>query len=98
MVLINLEYRLCSGRGILPDIWPLKHTNLIFFVDSGLTWYAEDNSQLLAGFDNHTWSDLKTNIGIALSDRQGRVRLNFAKRTDIGSKPVIITLRLNRAF
>ncbi len=98
MFLVNLEYRLYGGKTPLPEIFCLRHLSFILFVDSGIAWHARDNSHLMREFDDFTWSDLKTNVGIAISDRYGRVRLNFAKRTDISTKPMVITLRLNRAF
>jgi hypothetical protein len=98
MILGNLEYRLEAGHGRARDIWFLEPFNLIFFVDSGLAWFGDDLSAADKSFDFLTLSRLKTNIGIAITDGDGRVRLNFAKRTDVGGKGLTITFRLNRDF
>ncbi len=98
MILGNLEYRLDAGRGRAHDIWFLQPFNLIFFVDSGLAWFGDDLSAIDKSFDFLTINKLKTNVGIALTDSDGRVRLNFARRTDVGGQGLTITLRLNRDF
>lgn len=98
MILGNLEYRLDAGRGRAHDIWFLGPFNLIFFVDSGLAWFGDDLSAFGKSFDFLTVDKLRTNVGIALTDSDGRVRLNFARRTDVGGQGLTITLRLNRDF
>ena len=98
MILGNFEYRLDAGRGRAHDIWFLEPFNLIFFVDSGLAWFGDDLSAIDTSFDFLTLNKLKTNVGIALTDSDGRVRLNFARRTDVGGQGLTITLRLNRDF
>jgi len=98
MILANFEYRLDAGRSSAHDIWFLEPFNLIFFVDSGLAWFADDLSAIDKSFDSLTWNKLKTDVGIALTDSDGRVRLNFARRTDVGGQGLAITLRLNRDF
>jgi hypothetical protein len=82
----------------LHDIPIIEEFNLILFADAGLAWFAKDNSALEKSFDALTWSSLKTDVGLALTDRDGKVRLNFAKRTDTGDKDIVVTFRLNRDF
>jgi hypothetical protein len=98
MVLANVEYRLNSKTSRLHDIPIIEEFNLILFADAGLAWFAEDNTAADNSFDTLTWDKLKTNVGLALTDRDGQVRLNFAKRTDAGGKDVVVTFRLNRDF
>lgn len=98
MVLANLEYRIHGHRGYLADIWWLEHFNIILFADAGLAWNAEDKTSYQKSFEDLIWSDLKHNIGVAFTNREGDIRLNIAKRTDVGGQPVVVTFRLNRAF
>ena len=98
MVLANVEYRLNSGSSRLHDIPIIEEFNLVLFADAGLAWFAQDNSAPEKSFDSLTWSNLKTDVGLALTDRAGQVRLNFAKRTDAGGKDLVVTFRLNRYF
>ncbi|HHL73310.1 MAG TPA: hypothetical protein ENJ29_12450 [Bacteroidetes bacterium] len=96
MVLANIEYRLNSGKR-LRDVFLADEFNLILFYDAGLAWFSgAENAG--AGFDSLTWSSLKTDVGIALSDSEGRVRLNLARRLDGSSKDIVVTFRINRAF
>ncbi|MBN2093466.1 BamA/TamA family outer membrane protein [candidate division KSB1 bacterium] len=98
MVLANVEYRIRGRRAGLSDILWLRHLNLILFVDAGLLWNSDIKNSYQEGFDGLTWTDLKTDIGIALTNYEGDVRLNIAKRTDVGGQPVVVTFRLNRTF
>lgn len=98
MVLANAEYRLNSGASRLRHIPGIGEFNLILFGDAGLAWFANDNTAPENSFDSLTWSKLKTDVGLALTDRDGQVRLNIAKRTDVGGKDYVVTFRLNRDF
>ncbi len=98
MLLGNIEYRIDAGRSRLGDIPLLGELNLILFADAGLAWFAEDKSDLTASFDYFTLNKLKTDIGLGLTDTDGQVRLNFAKRTDKGGEDVVISFRVNRNF
>ena len=70
----------------------------ILFGDMGDAWFSADNSKFTRGFEHIKWGTLKSDIGIGISDWKERVRLNMAKRTDTGSKPLVFTLRIARAF
>ncbi len=98
MVLGSVEYRLDAGRSRLREVPLLGELNLILFADAGLAWFAQDRSTLSAAFDFLTFDKLKTDVGIGVSDEDGRVRLNFAKRTDKAGEDVLISFRLNRSF
>ena len=98
MVLGNLEYRVSAGKSRLRDVPLLGELNMILFADAGWVWTAEDNSRLDESFDTLTADVLKFDYGIALTDSDGRVRLNFARRTDTGAGDIVVTFRLNRAF
>lgn len=96
MVLGSVEYRLNAGSSRLHDIPIVEEFNLILFADAGYAWFADDHTAPDKSFDALTWSKLKTDIGVALTDREGQMRLNFAKRTDVGGKDVVVTFRLKR--
>jgi len=98
MVLANAEYRLNSGVSRLRHLPIIGEFNLILFGDAGVAWFADDNTAPENSFDSLTWSKLKTDVGVALTDRDGQVRLNVAKRTDVGGKNYVVTFRLNRDF
>jgi hypothetical protein len=98
MVLANIEYRMNAGATRLHDLPVIQDLNLVLFFDAGYVWFAEDKSAAEKSFDYLTSDKLKTNVGLALTDEDGRVRLNFAKRTDVGGKDVVVTFRLNRDF
>ncbi len=97
MVLGNLEYRLDAGRSRLRDIPLLGELNLVFFGDAGMAWSAEDKSGVGESFDYFRFDRLNTSAGIGLTDNDGRVRLNFAKRLD-EKADLVVTFRLNRNF
>jgi len=95
MVLANVEYRF-SGRRM--DFPILEDFELILFADAGWAWFAKDASRVTKSFDELSWSKLKTDVGVALADEDGEFRINFSKRTDVGGKPIVVTLRLHRPF
>ena len=100
MVLANLEYRIRADSRIFSD-FPLDlfgGMNLILFVDAGRAWFCDRPDRFDRGFRDLKWSDLKTDVGIAITDRHGKVRLNVARATDSGSAPLVVTFRLNRPF
>ncbi|MGH7599743.1 MAG: DUF5686 family protein [bacterium] len=98
MVLANVEYRLNSKTSRLHDIPIIEEFNLILFADAGLAWFAENNTAADKSFDTLAWDKLKTSAGLALTDRDGQVRIEFAKRTDVGGKDIVVAFRLNRDF
>lgn len=98
MLLGNAEYRLDAGRSRLRDIPLLGELNLIFFGDAGMAWEAEDKSGVGESFDYFRFDRLRTSAGIGLTDDDGRVRLNFAKRLDEKDADWVVTFRLNRNF
>lgn len=98
MVLGNIEYRLDARRSSLRDVPLLGELHLIIFADAGLAWFADDKSEATASFDYLTFDKLKTDVGLGVTDSEGRVRLNFAKRTDRGGEDLVISFRLNRNF
>lgn len=97
MLLGNLEYRIYGRRN------PLRHTvggdlGLILFADAGYVWTVPDSLKAQKGFDDLDWKDLYTSIGFGLSNREGNVRLEFAKRLDEKDQPMVVTFRINRPF
>ena len=99
MLLAQLEYRM--GTQDLPDEldWGLlEHFNLIIFADAGWVGIADHEADLFGGFDSMTWSKIKTDVGIALANRSGNVRIQIARRTDTNEKPYVFSFRINRPF
>ena len=80
------------GLGISPQF------NVILFVDAGWVGYADPDQSIFKGFKNLTWSNLKSDVGIAFSNQSGSVRLEIARRTDTGYKPFTFLFRISRSF
>ncbi len=99
LVLAQLEYRM--GTQDLPDVldWGLlDQFNLILFVDAGWVGFADSEAGLFEGFDVLKWSKLKTDVGVALASRSGKVRFQVARRTDTNYKPYTFSFRISRPF
>ncbi|MCI0512754.1 BamA/TamA family outer membrane protein [candidate division KSB1 bacterium] len=97
LVLANVEYRVHSP--IYGDLRGLfDHINLIIFADAGLVWNSPLKNSYQEGFQDLTWADLKTDVGVAFTNHEGDIRLNIAKRTDSSGHPVVVTFRINRNF
>ncbi|MCH8019563.1 hypothetical protein IH785_06860, partial [candidate division KSB1 bacterium] len=75
--------------------WFLDLFHYILFANTGLAWFAQDTSSPL-NFDNFEFSDLKTDVGIAIANRDGDVRVNFAHRLDGGG--LNVSFRIHRNF
>ncbi len=99
MLLGQLEYRL--GIEDYPEsmgLGLLNNFHLILFIDTGWVGFADAEANFYDGFNSFTWSDLKTDIGFALSNSSGNFRFQIAKRTDIGEKDFVFTVRVSRPF
>ncbi|MBN2030819.1 BamA/TamA family outer membrane protein [bacterium] len=99
MILTQLEYRM--GSQDLPDeigLWILEQFNIILFADAGWVGYGDPNQSIYKGFKHLTWSDFKSDVGIAISNQSGNVRLEIARRTDTGYKPFTFLFRISRSF
>ena len=71
---------------------------LILFLDMGSAWTDKINNNLMHGYDLLKWNQLRSDLGIAISDKKEQYRINIAKRTDTGYKPIVITFRLAKPF
>jgi cytoskeletal protein CcmA (bactofilin family) len=98
LVLANAEYNIHGRNSDFQNMWFFDNFSLILFADAGLVWNSAKINSYQEGFSDLTWADLKTNIGVAISDHDGNVRLNIAKRVDVGGEPVVVTFRINRDF
>ena len=94
MVMFNSEYR-TDGEWLFDDILFLDWFHYILFANTGLAWFARDTSSPF-NFDNFEFSDLKTDVGIAIANRDGDVRVNFAHRLDGGG--LNVSFRIHRHF
>jgi len=100
MLLGNIEYRIHGRRNPLNSVMGMSDFSLILFADAGYAWSVMETDTLEAqeGFDDLDWEDLYAAIGFAISNRDGNVRLNFAKRLDEKGQPLVVTFRINRPF
>jgi hypothetical protein len=99
MVLAQVEYRI--GRQRLPDEMDLGLIDRMYFiVFTDLGWVDEvgDGYAVYEGFDNLSGSTMKNDVGIALSNRRGDIRLEVCRRTDTSHKPFVVAFRLRRTF
>lgn len=97
LLLGNIEYRIHGRRNPLNSFMG-GDLSLILFADAGYVWAVSDTIKANDGFDDLDWDDLYTAIGFGISNRDGNVRLNFAKRMDRKGEPIVVTFRLNRPF
>lgn len=98
MVLGTIEYRIYGSSNPLNNVFGMSDFNFIVFGDAGYLWSVDDSLKAWKGFDSVDWDDLKTSIGFAISNDEGNVRLNFAKRLDEKNKPIVVTFRISRPF
>ncbi len=97
MLLGNVEYRIHGRRSPFNRVLGWSDFSFILFADAGYVWSA-DSLKAQEGFDDLDWDDLYTAIGFAIGNRNGNVRLNFAKRMDRKGEPLVVTFRINRPF
>lgn len=96
--LTNVEY-LFNPRGILtgPPSWFLEDFKLALFFDAGAVTTGD-----IGGIDDYfnklSKDVMKHNVGIGITTQDEDLRVDFAWRTDIKSKPLRVTLRLTRSF
>ena len=99
MFLAQLEYSL--GEDTFPDeidLGFLDLFNVIVFTDLGWVADVDPDLGLFKGFDSMSGSNIKNDIGIALANSDGTVRIEIARRTDTGRKPFNILFRINKSF
>ena len=96
MVLANVEYKLNSR--IFGDLLGIDDLHFIMFGDVGNAWSGSGDEGIVDSFKPLTWRNLKSNLGVALSDASGRYRVNFAKRTDRSYDDKVITFRIAYPF
>ena len=94
------------------DIILFMDSGLAWFADGNTpdrvnAWqYEQENGDDASVSENNpkdsfrtlTWNSLKTNVGIGLATEDDGMRINFAKRTDIGGQDFVVTFRLNHTF
>jgi len=97
LILTNIEYHLSPSK-FSRNIFFFDDLRLVLFTDIGTAWFSDDNSKWYKGFDHLKWNNLKNDIGFAITDWKGHFRINFAKRTDTGKDPLVITFRIAKPF
>jgi len=99
VALFQVEYRM--GREDFPfgfDFGFLEQFNLIFFSDLGWVGSANPNKDLWEGFGGLSFKTMKNDVGVALANRSGSMRVELARRTDTGKKPFTVYFRIERPF
>ncbi len=100
MLLANMEYNL-SPKTFGFDFLFFDHLRYILFADAGSVWnradVSEDNNWN-AGFSQLKLTDIKSDIGLAISSRSGNTRLSIAKRTDTNVDAIVVIFRLSKPF
>ncbi len=89
MALLNLEYRLFS-RSRPSKMWFVKLFQFALFCDIGST-----SKKIFEDLDADLYH---SDVGFSLMNIDGDFRVDFARRTDTGKKPWVITLRIKHAF
>ncbi len=100
LVLANVEYNVHPSLFSTPFGLDEDVRYIIFF-DAGTVWLRQDVSSKdawNAGFSQLKWRQIKSDIGIAISNASGRFRINLAKRLDTNKKAYAVTLRLSKPF
>ncbi len=100
LLLVNLEYNIHPSLFNTPFGLDEDVRYIIFF-DAGSVWLRQNVSTRdawNAGFSQLKWSQIKSDVGIAISNASGRFRINFAKRLDTNRKAYAVTLRLSKPF
>ncbi len=99
MLLGQVEFRLGEGNLVDElDFGFFEFFNIILFADAGWVGSVDSDLGLFEGFRNLKWNDIKSSVGVALTNRSGSVRLELARRTDTGTKPFSLYFRVNRPF
>lgn len=94
MALANFEYFInWDEMNRYPDVPLLDMFNLILFADAGTAWTGTDKQ-----FKDLRPADFSADVGIALTNSDGRIRLNLAKRTDRSTNAMVVTFRLQQPF
>jgi hypothetical protein len=99
MALAQMEYRM--GQEDLydtADLGILENFNLVLFTDIGWVDCVDPGLGVLEGFGEFSFSSLKNSIGLGITDQDGNIRFEIARRTDTGHKPFACYLRINRTF
>ncbi len=99
MFLSQIEYRF-GGNDFAGsvDLGFLEHFNLILFFEAGWVQNVDADWGVLKGFGEMNWADIKSDLGVALANRSGSVRVQVAKRLDTGYKPYAFSFRISRPF
>ncbi len=98
MLLGNVEYRIHGRRSPFNRVLGWSDFSFVLFADAGYVWSVDDTLKAQEGFDDLNWEDLSTAIGFGIGNREGNVRLDFAKRMDKKGEPLLVTFRINRTF
>jgi hypothetical protein len=98
LFLTNIEYNL-NPRVFSTDFLFFDELNYVVFYDIGYAWNsAEKDDNWYEGFDQLALSNVKSDIGLALTFNNGEYRVSFAKRLDTGKKPFNVLFRLIKPF
>ena len=96
VILFNSEYR-NDGEALFGDIWFVDLFDFVLFFNAGYAWFEADNGSALS-FDDISFSDLKTDVGAAIANSDGTMRLSFARRLDGAGGGLNVAFRISRHF
>ena len=99
MFLMNFEYNL-NPKVFSTDMLFLDELNYIIFYDIGDAWDSNPakDDKWYEGFNNLKLTELKSDIGLALTFNNGNYRVSMAKRLDTGKKPLNFIFRIIKPF
>ncbi len=99
MFLMNFEYNL-NPKVFSTDMLFLDELNYIIFYDIGDAWDSNPakDDKWYEGFNNLKLTELKSDIGLALTFNNGSYRVSMAKRLDTGKKPLNFIFRIIKPF
>ncbi len=97
MALLNVEYRLSSGRFSRDRIFVLDPFSIILFADAGTAWSRPIDSytELFSGFDSER---IETDIGVGLGDEKDLFRFDIARNVSRKNGDYRLSFRINYAF
>ena len=100
LILGNAEYILNGGFLDDLDFWPdwlFNHFNFLFLADAGLVRSEAPRISAGSGFQNLTWQEFRTDLGVGFANRSGSFRIAVTWRTDVVA-PARILFRFSRPF
>ena len=99
LFLANFEYNM-NPKVFSTDLLFLDELNYVIFYDIGDAWESDPakDDQWYEGFDKLRLTELKSDLGLALTFNDGRYRVSMAKRLDTGKRSLNFIFRIIKPF